>query len=225
MRVNWGSQPSGGTRVEEIFFVEKRKNRCRLCTAPGPLSARRAIKEKIEMKMRQVVASLFVAAAALLGVALLCPAAFAQGAVSVPDTKQVIGLEGIKPNRSGTLTIDKGTLEFKHGKEKADVPVNTISDVITGDDSQRAIGGFVGTLTMFGPYGSGRFLSLFRTKVDTVTIQYHDASGGLHGAIFTLPQGKAEDVKKELLAEGAKTTIPLAPADTSATPKTEEKKP
>jgi hypothetical protein len=204
------------------------KNRCRLCTAPGPPSARRAIKEKIEMKMRQVVASLFVAVAALLGILLVCPPGFAQEAVSVPDTKAVIGLEGVKHNKTGTLTVNKGTLEFKHGKEKADVPVNTINDVITGADSQRAIGGFIGTLTMFGPYGSGRFLSLFRTKIDTVTIQYHDSAGGLHGAIFTVPEGKAEDVKKELLAEGAKTTIPSEPAASGqapATPKTGEPKP
>jgi hypothetical protein len=190
--------------------------------------ARRLIKEKIEMSMRRVVPTLFVAAAALLGVALLCPAGFAQQAVAVPDSKQVLGLEGIKHNAGGTLSVDKGTLEFKHGKKKADLAVSSISDVITGNDSQRAIGGFVGTLTMFGPYGSGRFLSLFRTKIDTLTIQYHDASGGLHGAIFTLPEGKAEDVKKELLAEGAKTTIPIEPAATGqapASPKKGDQKP
>lgn len=179
------------------------------------------------MNMRRVVPTMSVAAAALLGFVLLCPPGFAQESVTVLDAKQVLGLEGLKHNAGGTLSVGKGTLEFKHGKKKADLPVASISDVITGNDSQRAIGGFVGTLTMFGPYGSGRFLSLFRTKIDTLTIQYHDASGGLHGAIFTLPVGKAEDVKKELLAEGAKTTIPIEPAATGqapATPKKEEPK-
>lgn len=180
------------------------------------------------MNIRRAVPTLFVAAATLLGVVLLCPPGFAQQAVAVPDTKQVLGLEGLKNNAKGTLSVDKGTLEFKSGKKKADLPVTSISDVITGNDSQRALGGFVGTLTMFGPYGSGRFLSLFRTKIDMLTIQYHDASGGLHGAIFTLPVGKAEDVKKELLAEGAKTSIPTEPAASGqapASPKKEEPKP
>ncbi len=180
------------------------------------------------MSMRRVFPTLFVALAALLGIALLCPSSFAQEPVTVPDTKQVIGLEGVKQHKTGILSVDKGTLEFKAGKTKVDLPANTIDDVITGNDSQRAIGGFVGTLTMFGPYGSGRFLSLFRTKIDTLTIQYHDSSGGLHGAIFTMPVGKAEDVKKQLLAGGAKTTIPIEPAaagQAPATTKKEESKP
>ncbi|HYL68446.1 MAG TPA: hypothetical protein VEX69_04710 [Candidatus Limnocylindria bacterium] len=180
------------------------------------------------MSMRRVVPTLFVAAAALLAVVLLCPPAFAQQLAPVPGTKQVLGLEDVKQNAKGTLSVEKGTLEFKYGKKKADLAVTSINDVITGNDSQRAIGGFVGTLTMFAPYGGGRFLSLFRTKIDTLTIQYHDASGGLHGAIFTLPEGKAEDVKKELLAEGAKTTIPIEPAATGqapASPKKGEQKP
>jgi len=179
------------------------------------------------MNMRRAVPTLFVAVAALLGAMLLCPSSFAQEGVTVPETKQVLGLEGVKPNKTGILVVEKGTLGFKFGKKKVDVPANSIEDVITDKDSQRAIGGFVGTLTMFAPYGSGRFLSLFRTKIDTLTIRYHDSSGGLHGAIFSMPIGKAEDVKKELLAEGAKTTIPIEPAATGpapATPKKEEPK-
>jgi hypothetical protein len=48
---------------------------------------------------------------------------------------------------------------------------------------------------------------LFRTKLDTVTIKYLDADGGLHGAIFTMPVGQAEVIKKDLLAQGARTTV------------------
>lgn len=187
------------------------------------------------MKMRRVVLSLSVGVAALVGVVLACPPGFAQQVAQpqpvqpgvVPDAQQVIGFEGVKPNKKGTLSVANGTLEFKHGKQKADVPATSINDVITGNDSQRTVGGVIGTISMFGPYGSGRFLSLFRTKIDTLTIQYHDPSGGLHGAIFSLPEGKAEGFKKELLAAGAKTTIPSEPASTGqapATPKTEEPK-
>jgi hypothetical protein len=48
---------------------------------------------------------------------------------------------------------------------------------------------------------------LFRTKLETLTIQYRDADGGLHGVIFTLPLGKAEMIKHELIAHGAHTSI------------------
>jgi len=66
----------------------------------------------------------------------------------------------------------------------------------------------VGTLTMFAPYESGRFLSLFRSKLDTLTIQYRDADGGLHGVIFTTPVGTADVIKNELIGLGAHTSIP-----------------
>ena len=75
-------------------------------------------------------------------------------------------------------------------------------DVVTGDDSQRVVRGTLGTLSMFGPYGSGRFLSLFRSKLDTLTIQYRDSDQGLHGVIFTMPVGTAEGIKAKLVAAG-----------------------
>jgi hypothetical protein len=91
-----------------------------------------------------------------------------------------------------------------------------VSDVVTGADSQRAIHGTMGSLGLLAaPYGSGRFLSLFRTKMDTLTIKYHDADDGLHGAIFTMPVGKADEIKKELLAQGAHTSVPEEAANTA----------
>jgi hypothetical protein len=83
-----------------------------------------------------------------------------------------------------------------------------MEDVVTGNDSQRVVRGTLGTLSMLGPYGSGRVLSLFRSKLDSITIQYRDADGGLHGVVFTMPVGKAELVKQELIARGARTSIP-----------------
>jgi len=153
---------------------------------------------------------------------LLSPLAlpsFAQQPVSVPGTKEVIGLAGVKNKTKGTLTVDKGFLHFVHSKVKAELATATMTDVITGEDSQRAIGGTLGTLTMFAPYGSGRFLSLFRTKLDTLTIEYRDDAGGLHGVIFTLPAGKAGAVKKELVAQGARTSIPVQEGSDSQTSK------
>jgi hypothetical protein len=119
----------------------------------------------------------------------------------------VIGLEAIKHNTKGQVTVSNGALTFSAGPTKSDLPIPEIQDVLTGGDSQRMIGGTLGTISMLGPYGSGRFLSLFRQKIDTLTIEYRDANGGLHGAIFTLPQGQGATLKIQLVAAGAKATI------------------
>ena len=132
----------------------------------------------------------------------------AQQAQTLTQAVQLIGLAGIKENTKGNLTVISGTLRFVHSKGNADVAATSIENVVTGTDSQRAIGGTLGTLTQLAPYGSGRVLSLFRTKFDTLTIQYRDADGGLHGVIFTVPLGKAEMIKQAIIAQGAHTSIP-----------------
>jgi hypothetical protein len=148
----------------------------------------------------------------IVSLLLGCPgAAFGQTQpVATVGTKvvQVKGLTGVKGNTKGLLTVDDGHMHFSHGHSKVDVPAPSIEDVVTGNDSQRAIGGALGTISQFGPYGSGRFLSLFRTKLETLTIQYHDTDGGLHGVVFTMAVGKAEELKKDLLANGAHTSVP-----------------
>lgn len=121
---------------------------------------------------------------------------------------QLLGLDGVKGNTKGSLTVENGGLRFKHSKVNTDLAATSVQDVVTGSDSQRMIGGTLGTLSMFGPYGSGRFLSLFRSKLDTLTIQYRDVKGGLHGVIFTMPVSSADVTKGELVAAGARTSIP-----------------
>jgi hypothetical protein len=132
----------------------------------------------------------------------------AQQAQPVTPAVQLIGLEGLKENTKGNLAVINGSLRFIHTKGSVDVVSTSIEDVVTGTDSQRAIGGTLGTLTLLAPFGSGRVLSMFRTKIDTLTIQYRDADGGLHGVIFTVPLGKADMIKQELIAQGAHTSIP-----------------
>ena len=132
----------------------------------------------------------------------------AQQAQTLTQAVQLIGIVGLKENTKGELTVVDGTLRFSHAKGNADVAAASIQDVVTGRDSRRVVGGTLGTLTLLAPYGSGRVLSLFRKKLDSLTIKYRDANGGLHGVIFTMPLGKAEMIKKELIAQGAHTSIP-----------------
>jgi hypothetical protein len=146
----------------------------------------------------------------------------AQQANSGTKVVQVTGLTDVKNKTGGVLVVDNGALHFTYGQRKVDVPASAVEDVVTGNDSQRLVHGTLGTLTMFGPYGSGRFLSLFRTKLDTLTIKYRDTDGALHGAIFTMAVGKAESLKKDLLAQGAHSSVPMEDA---AAPSSKDQKP
>jgi hypothetical protein len=119
---------------------------------------------------------------------------------------QLLGLTGVKQNAKGTLKVENGNLQFVHGKTNADITAASIQDIVTGDDTQRSVGGAVGVMSMAAPYGGGRFLSLFRKKIDTLTIQYRDVGGALHGAIFTMPVGAASAIQTELVSGGAHTT-------------------
>jgi hypothetical protein len=141
---------------------------------------------------------------------------------------QITGLAGIKNKTKGSITIENGNLRFAQGKTNVDLAATSMQDVVTGKDSQRAIHGTLGTLTSVAPYGSGRFLSLFRTKLETLTIKYRDADGSLHGAIFTMPVGNAEALKKELVAHGAHTSVPIqgdADNTSAKAPDAKEQKP
>jgi hypothetical protein len=150
-----------------------------------------------------------VIAAGLFWGPLIC-VSHAQPAQTESQAVQLIGLAGLDQNTKGRLTVLNGTLRFTHAKGAADVSVASIEDVVTGKDSQRVMRGTVGTLaSLAAPFGSGRALALLRKKVDTLIIQYRDASGGLHGAIFTVPVGNAEKIKKELVAQGAHTSVPI----------------
>src|SRR6202162_1123488 len=154
-------------------------------------------------RMRDLVAF------ALLFSGLGIPVCNAQQASGFVKAVQLIGLTGVEENAKGTLKVESGNLHFVRGKANAEVSATSIQDVVTGADTEKAVGNTIGMISMAAPYGGGRFLSLFRKKIDTLTIQYRDADGGLHGVIFTLPPGQGAALKKQLLAGGAKSSISI----------------
>ena len=123
----------------------------------------------------------------------------------------VLGLEGVKRNVHGTLTAQPGGLDFIAGGAHGTVAIASIQDVFTGQDS-RQVGGKVLTVAKMGvPYGGGRVVSLFsHEKVDSLTLEYRDTNGGLHGVVFTVPLGQAEILKQQLVSLGAHASIPVA---------------
>ena len=163
------------------------------------------------------LAALFFAAATISGIK-------AQQGPTTVDAVQLTGLPGVKENAKGKLSVENGNLHFMSGKTSSEVSATSIQDVVTGADSQKAVGKTIGILSMAAPYGGGRVVSLFRKKIDTLTVEYRDANGAYHGVIFTMPLGTADMVKQELIAQGAHTTISseratTAQPSTNASPK------
>ena len=123
---------------------------------------------------------------------------------SLPAT-HLLGFAGARNNSKGTLSIEDDALQFKKKKKGAmQVKIASIHDLLLGDLS-RQVGGVPVTLAKAAvPYSGGRAVSLFtHRKYDTLTLEYVDAEGGLHGAIFELKKGHAEGLRNELLAKGA----------------------
>jgi hypothetical protein len=129
-----------------------------------------------------------------------------------PTIRHIMGLDPIKRNAMGTLTVQGGALEFNTGKAGNNagnnkVPVSSIDDVFIGTETTQVRGKtarVVKTAALAAPYETGRTLSiLMRTKVDILTVSFHDPEGALHGAIFALPIGQAEPMREQLIQAGA----------------------
>jgi hypothetical protein len=141
----------------------------------------------------------------LLGVS----AALAQQPDQNPAVRHLIGLESIKRNATGQLTVQNGAMQFKGAKNEAQISVAVIDDVFIGSETTQGGGKtarVMKTAAIAAPYGSGHVLSLLlRTKVDILTVSYHETGGGLRGAIFALPKGEADKVRDKLVQAGAHT--------------------
>jgi hypothetical protein len=180
-------------------------------------------KTAVEAMMRVASRKVTIGFLCLLFSPLALPS-FAQQPADAVKAVQVMGFADVKAGAKGSLKLENGNLQFANSKAKTEVPIASLDDVITGNDSQRVFRGTFGTMTMFAPYGGGRFLSLFRSKLDTLTIQYRDAGGGLHGAIFTMPVGQADPFKKLLVAQGAHTSVAIQDDSNNTAPKTDAAK-
>jgi hypothetical protein len=126
---------------------------------------------------------------------------------SIPKVRLVVGLDGVKGNASGTLAVQEGTLRFRAGKAAGDIAVSTIDDIFIGAEVTQSggkTGRAVKTAAIAAPFGSGKALTIMmRTKVDILTVEYHDADGAVHGAIFALPKGQAGLTRDQLVQAGA----------------------
>jgi hypothetical protein len=116
----------------------------------------------------------------------------------------LVGLPNTKNNCKGTLSAQDNVLRFdQSGKTVAQVDIASLRNVFLGEEEMQ-----VGGLPMkigkaAAPYGGGRVVSVFAHKqYDTLTLEYIDSNGGVHGAIFQLTKGQGELVRNELVARG-----------------------
>jgi hypothetical protein len=128
---------------------------------------------------------------------------------AAPDinVRHVIGLDTVKRNATGRLTVQDNALDFKTGNAESKVAVASIDDIFIGTETTQSggkTGTAVKTVAIAAPYGSGKALTIMmRTKVDILTVSFHDPGGALHGAIFALPIGQAEQMRAQLIQAGA----------------------
>jgi hypothetical protein len=124
-----------------------------------------------------------------------------------PNVRHVIGLDTIKRDATGKLTVQDGTLRFTTGKAETSIPVASISDIFVGTETTQSggkTGRVVKTAAIAAPYEGGKVLTIMmRTKVDILTVSFHDPDGALHGAIFALPIGQASVMRTQLTQAGA----------------------
>jgi hypothetical protein len=119
-----------------------------------------------------------------------------------------LGFEGISKNANGNLSIQDGYLRFqKSENSSAQIPISSIQDLILGEQDKQVGGIPMMLVKTAAPYEGGRVISLFsHKKYDTVTLEYVDPNGSLHGAIFQLNKGTGQVLRSELEAAGAPIT-------------------
>jgi len=117
----------------------------------------------------------------------------------------VLGFEGIPANANGDLSINGDILRFqKANGSSAQIMVSSIQDVVLGEEDKEVGGTPLALGRAATPYGGGRLIALFaHKKYDFVTVEYRDAAGGFHGALFQMNKGEGLVLRQALLPGGA----------------------
>lgn len=133
----------------------------------------------------------------------------------------LLGFPNTKNNCNGSLSVKDDALRFEQdSKPGAEVKIASVRGVFLGSESKQVGGPPLKIGKAAAPFGSGRVVSLFaHKKYDTLTVEYVDDEAGVHGAIFQLRKGQAEQIRKELVTRGVS---PSVRDDRSTEPSTAE---
>ena len=113
----------------------------------------------------------------------------------------VAGLEEVKANVSGDLTLSPAALTFSNKNVLESIARGRIVNVFTGDQRTEPWGTTGKIARKIIPYGGGAVLAAATNKkVDLLTVEYRDIHDGYHGVVFVLPVQKAAAVRGQILA-------------------------
>jgi hypothetical protein len=145
-----------------------------------------------------------VTAYLVLGFAISATVVLADDGSPIRAT-HILGLDGIAKNGDGSVSIREGALEFSgRAGQVAQISLGSIVDVTLGEQDKQVGGVPMALGRAATPFGGGRVIALLsRKRYDTLTVEYLDTNGGLHGAIFQLNKGQAQVVRNELVSAGA----------------------
>ena len=140
-------------------------------------------------------------------VLLACSAMLAENPAGITSIRatHILGLQGVSNSAGGKLSIEGDALKFQKTEgASAQIPISSIQDLSLGLEDKQVGGVPLALGRAATPFGGGRAIALFsHKKYDTLTMEYLDADGGLHGAIFEISKGQALAFKDALVAKGA----------------------
>jgi hypothetical protein len=139
--------------------------------------------------------------------------------VTTPNTWQstkaehVYGLPDIKKNKKGTLTLDADALTFTGTSGNASIPRLSVTAVSAGNERVEIWGMGGRILRMTIPNGGGiAAAAVMHHRIDMLTIEFKDAHGGGHSAVFFLPANEAEHALRSFALTPLPPSQKLVPA-------------
>ncbi len=125
------------------------------------------------------------------------------------SAKALIGLPGVAANAEGDLSFSNKSLNFTTKDSSTDIAKRRIIAVSSGDERVET-GGTTGKIArMVIPYGGGLALaSVTHKKIGLLTIEFLDASGEYHGAVFAL---NTQDMDAALASIALPSPVAIAP--------------
>jgi hypothetical protein len=105
----------------------------------------------------------------------------------------VYGFPDMKPNKAGTLVLSADALTFTGKAGSTSIPRSSVTAVSAGNQRMELWGTKGRILRMAIPDGGGLAAATFlHHRVDILTVEFRDARGGKHGAVFFLPASEAD---------------------------------
>jgi hypothetical protein len=130
----------------------------------------------------------------LQAILLLAPTpAHAAPAWVSTHAEHVYGFPDIKHHKKGTLTLSPDTLSFLDKSSNTSIPRAAVTAVSAGNERVEiwGIGGRILRMTI--PNGGGIAAAAFmHHRIDMLTVEFRDARGADHSAVFFLPANEAQ---------------------------------